>query len=230
MKKYGGFALAALLLATALILASCGGSAGSGGSGEGMKGMDHKEMKHKGHKHTENGSKSGSMKGMDHDNMGSGMSGHGGEYSDRTFIDDMVVHHQGAVAMARVALKNAQHDKIITLSRNIIPNQRAEIEELKSIKKREFGTSRIPMQMSQKQMKGMGMMMDPARLTDQKPFDKAFIDAMIPHHQSAIEMAQSASEKSGNPDIQALANDIISAQRREIEQMQSWREEWHPQG
>jgi uncharacterized protein (DUF305 family) len=45
------------------------------------------------------------------------------------------------------------------------------------------------MEMSQEQMRGMGMMMDPQQLANQKPFDEAFIDAMIPHHQSAIEMA-----------------------------------------
>ena len=104
----------------------------------------------------------------------------------------MVPHHQGAIEMAKVALKNAEHEEIIELSRNIISNQQAEIEELKSIKQEEFGTSNVPMEMSQEQMRGMGMMMDPQQLANQKPFDEAFIDAMIPHHQSAIEMAEVA--------------------------------------
>jgi uncharacterized protein (DUF305 family) len=50
------------------------------------------------------------------------------------------------------------------------------------------------MHMSMGQMKNMEMMMDPQSLADEKPFDKAFIDSMIPHHQSAIEMAEGASE------------------------------------
>jgi len=84
--------------------------------------------------------------------------------------------------------------------------------------------------MSQEQMRGMGMMMDPQELANKKPFDKAFIDAMIPHHQSAIEVATVAREKSENPRIKELAQDIISAQKREIEQMKQWRKEWYPQG
>jgi uncharacterized protein (DUF305 family) len=154
-----------------------------------------------------------------------------GKYSDERFIDAMVPHHQGAIAMAEVALKNAQHEEIKDLSRNIVSTQRAEIEELKAIKKEEFGTSNVPMEMSQEQMRGMGMMMmDPQSLAKENPFDEAFIDAMIPHHQSAIEMAEVANEKSKNQRIKELAQNITSAQKREIEQMQEWRREWYPQG
>jgi uncharacterized protein (DUF305 family) len=74
----------------------------------------------------------------------------------------------------------------------------------------------------------MGMM-DPQQLANKEPFDKAFIDAMIPHHQSAIEMAQVAYEKSRIPEIKELAKNIVSAQQREIEQMKEWRKEWYPQ-
>jgi uncharacterized protein (DUF305 family) len=142
----------------------------------------------------------------------------------------MVPHHQGAIAMAEVALKNAEHEEIIQLSRNIVSSQQAEIEDLKSIKQEEFGTSNVPMEMSPKQMRGMGMMMDPQQLANQKPFDEAFIDAMIPHHRSAIEMAQVALENSDNPKIKELAQNIIGAQQREIEQMKQWRKEWYPKG
>ena len=139
----------------------------------------------------------------------------------------MVPHHQGTIAMAEVALENAEHDEIIELSRNIVSTQDAEIEELKSIKKEEFGTSNVPMEMSQEQMRSMGMMMDPQELANKEPFDKAFIDAMIPHHQSAIEMARVALENSDNPKIKELAENIISAQQKEIEEMTRWRQQWY---
>ncbi len=224
--------LLALLLAVAFILAACGsaggGQQGSGSGGGGEQGTAKKT--------------GGSMAGMDHGQMGHGSMGMGsegmarqmlmenGEYSDRRFIDAMVPHHQGAMAMAEVALKNAEHEEIKELSRNIISSQQAEIEELKAIKKKEVGTSNVPMEMSQEQMRGMGVMMDPQQLANQKPFDKAFIDAMSPHHQSAIEMAQVALENSDNPKIKELAQNIISAQQREIEQMTQWRQQWYPEG
>ena len=76
----------------------------------------------------------------------------------------------------------------------------------------------------------MGMMMDPQELARSEPFDRAFIDAMIPHHQSAIEMAKVAYEKSENPRIKKLAENIVSGQQAEIEQMKRWREQWYPEG
>jgi uncharacterized protein (DUF305 family) len=149
-----------------------------------------------------------------------------GKYSDKAFIDAMVPHHQGAIAMGEVALKNAEHEEIIQLSRNIISSQQAEIEELKSIKREEFGTSNMPMEMSPEQMQAMDMM-NPQELGNREPFDKAFIDAMIPHHQSAIYMSQVAQEESKIPVIKQLAEDIVDAQKREIEQMKQWRKQWY---
>lgn len=222
--------LPALLLAVAFILAACGSAGGGGqqdsgsgseqgtaeGTGGGMVGMDHSQMGH------------GSMD-MGSEGMARQMVMQNGRYSDEKFIDTMVPHHQGAVEMAEVALKNAEHEEIIDLSRNIVSAQRAEIEELKAIKKEEFGTSNVPMEMSQEQMRGMGMT-DPQELANREPFDRAFIDAMIPHHQSAVEMAQVALENSDNPKIKELAQNIISAQKREIEQMKQWRQQWYPEG
>jgi len=210
--------LLAPLLAVAFLLAACGGAGSgqegyeSGGGGHGQ--MDHGQMGH------------GSM-GMGSKGMAKQMIMENGKYSDRAFIDAMVPHHQGAIAMAEVALKNAEHEEIKELSKNIVSTQQSEIEELKSIKNEEFGTSNVPMEMSPEQIRGMGMMMDPQRLSKREPFDEAFIDAMIPHHQSAIEMAQVAPKQSKIPEIKELAGNIVSAQKREIEQMKQWRKEWY---
>ena len=209
--------LLAPLLAVAFLLAACGG-AGSGQqgneSGDGGHGqMDHGQMDH------------GSM-GMGSGGMARQMVMENGKYSDKAFIDAMVPHHQGAIEMAEVALKNAQHEEIRELSRNIISTQEAEIEKLKAIKEQEFGTSEVPMEMSAGEMQMMGMT-DPDELANKDPFDKAFIDAMIPHHQSAIEMAQVAYRESDNSEIKALAEGIIEAQTREIAQMEGWRQQWY---
>jgi len=69
-----------------------------------------------------------------------------------------------------------------------------------------------------------GMLMENGKYSD-----KAFIDAMVPHHQGAIEMAEVAYQKSKNPRIKELAGNIVSDQQAEIEQMKQWREQWYPE-
>ena len=132
--------------------------------------------------------------------------------------------------MAEVALERSEREEILGLSRDIVRTQEAEIEELKDIKEQEFGTSEIHGNMGEDGMQGMGMMMDPQQLAQADPFDKAFIDNMIPHHESAIDMASVVLEESENGRLMQLARDIVEAQKREITQMERWRKEWYPEG
>lgn len=51
---------------------------------------------------------------------------------DREFIEEMIVHHEGALDMANLALKNAKHEEIKTLAKNIIASQSKEIQDMKT--------------------------------------------------------------------------------------------------
>ena len=213
MRKYIRFWLPALMLSATLALASCAGSGGgdeqeSSAPEDDMRGMDH-------------GSESTDTSEMLMEN---------GEYSDERFIDAMIPHHQGAIDMAQVALERAEHPEILALAEEIVSAQETEIGQLKAIKQEQFGTSEVTMEMSAAEMEGMGMTMDPDELANQEPFDEAFIDNMIPHHESASSMASVALAESENPEIREIAGAIVEAQEREIEQMRSWRDEWYPEG
>jgi uncharacterized protein (DUF305 family) len=59
------------------------------------------------------------------------------------------------------------------------------------------------------------------------PFDRAFIDAMVPHHQAAIGMARAAKAAGlAQPELAAVADAVIVAQQDEIDRMKTWRAEW----
>lgn len=59
------------------------------------------------------------------------------------------------------------------------------------------------------------------------PFDRAFIDGMVPHHEGAIEMAKAAKAAGlSQPELIKIADDIIATQQTEIDQMKDWRAEW----
>jgi len=52
--------------------------------------------------------------------------------------------------------------------------------------------------------------------------DRDFMLMMIPHHQSAIDMARVELKYGKDARVRALATSIISAQQKEINEMQSW--------
>lgn len=59
-----------------------------------------------------------------------------------------------------------------------------------------------------------------------QPYDLQFLDTMSAHHQSAIEMAETALKKSQNAELKTFAQKIIDDQTKEIATMKEWREKW----
>jgi uncharacterized protein (DUF305 family) len=60
-----------------------------------------------------------------------------------------------------------------------------------------------------------------------EPFDRAFIDAMIPHHRSAVEAARLAQQQATRPQVRELALKMVESQQREIDQLRQWRQAWY---
>lgn len=139
---------------------------------------------------------------------------------DAMFLDSMIIHHQGALDMAKMALEQAEREEIITLSEAIVATQEAEIEKMQRWRN-EWYPDLEPTE-------GMAMEMGDMEISDDesKPFDQRFIEAMISHHEGAIEMAKSVLEQSEREELRTLAAAIIEAQEAEIKQMQQWLEEW----
>ncbi len=85
--------------------------------------------------------------------------------------------------------------------------------------------SMMPMTASHQQ--SMAMQMDLGEADEE--FDLRFMNAMIPHHEGAVAMAQEALEKSDRPEVKELAQSIIDSQQQEIDQMVQWRKDWYGQ-
>lgn len=73
------------------------------------------------------------------DSMMSGLSGKTGDAFDKAFIEEMIMHHEGAVAMAQAALKYAKHPEIKTMANAIISAQTTEINQMKAWLKSWYG-------------------------------------------------------------------------------------------
>lgn len=139
---------------------------------------------------------------------------------DLLFIDSMIMHHQGAIDMAKAAQQKAEHPELKKMADDIITAQAAEIQQMQA-----WRTAWYP---NAPATQGLGMEMGTMKIADDpsKPFDLRFIEAMIPHHEGAIAMAKAAQAKAEHPEIKTLAGNIIEAQQKEIAQMKAWQTAW----
>ena len=217
------FLTGAALASGSLLLAACGSNSGGMGNMPGMN-MGNGTATAPAASAAPGMPSMGGMGGM----TGSATPAGTAEF-DQMFIDMMVPHHQAAIDMAKIAQQQGEHPEIKTLADAIVKDQDGEIAQMKAWRKAWYGSDQI----QAGGMAGMGMPMagmdvDLNQLKAAKPFDKAFIDAMIPHHQSAIDMAKQAQTQAKHQEIKDLAGRIIAAQQKEIDQMKAWRAQWYP--
>lgn len=78
------------------------------------------------------------MREMMHD-MNVSLKGKTGEQLEQAFLDEMITHHEGAVEMAQVLLKETKRPELIKLANDIISAQNTEITMMKNWNKEWFG-------------------------------------------------------------------------------------------
>jgi uncharacterized protein (DUF305 family) len=160
--------------------------------------------------------------------------------TDKAFVREMIPHHMMADEMATMAKTQGQHAEIRALARRIISAQSAEITRMKGIAKTLAVTPAAMPQNGDMSMQTMddlatlkismsqsGMMMNMSELDGAKPFDRKFIDLMVPHHQGAIRMARAELARGKNAQLRSIATGIVADQAKEITQMNSWRKKWY---
>ena len=148
---------------------------------------------------------------------------------DAIFIEQMIPHHDDAIAMAELALSRAEHSEIRELAEDVIETQSAEIAQMREWY-RDWFDADVPDFGGSFGMMGGGMMggaVDIEDLESAEQFDKAFIEAMVPHHQMGIMMSRMAGSATSRPEMRDLTDAISEGQSAEIAKMQDWYEEWY---
>jgi uncharacterized protein (DUF305 family) len=139
---------------------------------------------------------------------------------DRAFVAAMIPHHESAVDMAEMARQRSESGFVKQLADDIIRTQNTEIARMRredaALAKQGVtpGDLGVPEDMR-------GMDHDMSMLEKADPFDPAFLEMMIPHHEGAITMAKAELAKGSDPEIKQLAREIIAAQQREIDEMRA---------
>jgi uncharacterized protein (DUF305 family) len=133
------------------------------------------------------------------------------------FAQGMIPHHQQAIEISNIALKQSKNSSVRKLASQIIKAQKPEINQMK------YWLSAMDAPMEMGHDMGMSGMLSEAKIAGLRKlignqFDLAFLRAMIEHHQGALEMLPTLSS-SKNSEAKNLAKSISVAQSSEISQM-----------
>ncbi len=149
-----------------------------------------------------------------------------GRNIDQHFITQMIPHHEGAIAMAKVALERSKRPEVLSLARGIIEAQEKEIADMRSWYQSWFGAVPIQGGMGMMHMDGMTGDTNVLAAVPATDFDRTFVTQMIPHHEMAVVMAQMLQAGTERSEMKQLADNIITSQSKEITMMRSWLAAW----
>jgi uncharacterized protein (DUF305 family) len=170
----------------------------------------------------------------------------GSRSADQHFIVMMIPHHDGAIAMAELALTRSKRPEIRALAQQIKTSQTAENAQMRGWYRQWFG-SEVPA-WSGGGRGGTGMGMGPGRgmgpkmgmgggmlgmdtslaaLKSAPDFDRTFIEQMMSHHRMGVMMASHAEWHTQHSELRDLQVSMVKVQSEEIAQMEQWYRQWY---
>ena len=146
--------------------------------------------------------------------------------ADVNFLQGMIVHHDQAVLMSRLAEDRTNNKTIIDLAKRIESSQIDEINFMQSWLKDRNENASYDHLNHHMHMKMMGMASE-KQLKDLKKsksskFDRLFLSLMIAHHDGALEMVKDLKKYPGSaydPILNEFVSDLVNDQGVEIERM-----------
>jgi uncharacterized protein (DUF305 family) len=152
---------------------------------------------------------------------------------DLQFIDQMTMHHEGAIMSSEQMISDSKRPELRKLAADIQKNQSEQIDQMKGFRKKWYPdanqTSGMPAGTMDKMMGDgqMEQMMGGSmrQMMGDDTTDEMFLEMMIPHHQMAVDMSEKALKEADHPEIRDLARKIRDEQSSQIKQMKGYLEE-----
>ncbi|MBA2713008.1 MAG: DUF305 domain-containing protein [Rubrobacteraceae bacterium] len=158
---------------------------------------------------------------------------------DLQFIDQMTMHHEGAIMSSEHMISDSKRPELRKLAASIEKSQSEQVYQMQAWRKdwypnseRTFGMmdpTRMEEMMGGTQMENMmgGSMQ---KMMGGDATDEMFLRMMIPHHQMAVDMSEKALEDAEHPELKDLARKIRDEQSAEIVLMKRYLEEIESSG
>jgi len=149
---------------------------------------------------------------------------------DLRFMDDMIMHHEGAIMSARMMISQSAHPELRDLARRIIAGQQAQVDQMRAGIRQWYpgkDVGRTGMGSGSGGMMGGGMGSGSGGMMGGDTSDHMFLRMMIPHHQIAIDMSRDALVHAQHPLLKRLARSIIRDQFAQITEMEGYLKAWY---
>lgn len=155
-----------------------------------------------------------------------------GEQLETTFLAAVIPHHQDAVEMAQLELKNGSSPDIRTHAENIIGNQQHQIDQFTTWLKEWYGLTpeeavdQAPENahevMQTMQDHTQKVLKELAAVPSSEDFDVAFVREMIPHHHSGIAELLEIQSRAVHPQLRISAAEGITTQQAQAVNFRTW--------
>ena len=143
---------------------------------------------------------------------------------DTVFMNHMIVHHEQALTLSRLAPNRTNTEEILDLAGRIDVSQEDEISFMQGWLEERNIEVHTHMSMHHMKMMGMASDQDIAKLSNSKgmEFDELFLRLMIAHHEGALDMVKELKRQPGSsydPLMFEFVSDLSNDQGVEIERM-----------
>jgi uncharacterized protein (DUF305 family) len=147
--------------------------------------------------------------------------------ADVELAEELIRHHEAAVAMADLATDRVESGEVADLAERITLAHSGEVDQLRGMLQ-QWGEG-VPGTGDTEGVEGEDSeyqeQVDELEGLEGAEFDDRFLEIMIDHHRSGIELAEQVQQAGSDPDMQDLAEQMIQEMQDEIEIMERLREQ-----
>ena len=147
--------------------------------------------------------------------------------ADIEFAQGMIAHHEQAIEMSEIALdpNRGASEAVTDLARRIQSAQEPEVEQMTAVLVAAGESITMDMSYGHDMSAMPGMMsadeMDELAAATGADFDRMWLEMMIAHHEGAFSQSEDVVADGSNAEVIALAQQIITAQQGEIDEMRA---------